>query len=186
VRVCPDTNVLYSARLINLIMRSHAAGIINLAWSDDLLDELQRIFIDRKGVPIDKALAIAEKIREWAPDGAIRRSEYRNLISEMSGPDRTDHVHSAAVRCAGVDVLLTNNTKDFPRRDVGASCRVVTPATFFGELAVQFPAEFARIIRESSAAFRRPPRSPESLLDDLEAVGLLRFAKAVRTEIRRR
>lgn len=186
MRVFPDTNVLYSARLINLIMRAHAAGIVNLAWSDDLLDELQRIFVDRKRMPIDKALVIVEKIREWAPDGVIPRSEYQDLIPEMSGPDRTDRVHSAAVRCASVDVLLTNNTKDFPRRDVGPSCRVVTPANFFGELAAQFPTEFARIIRESSTAFRNPPRDPESLLDDLEAIGLLRFAEAVRTEIRRR
>lgn len=186
MRVFPDTNVLYSARLINLIMRSHAAGIVNLVCSDDLLDELQRIFVDRKGMPIDTALVIVEKIREWVPDGVIPRSEYRNLIPKMSGPDRTDHVHSAAVRFAGVDVLLTNNTKDFPRRDVGPSCRVVTPADFFGELASQFPTEFARIIRESSTAFRNPPRDPESLLDDLEAIGLLRFANAVRTELRPR
>ena len=102
----------------------------------------------------------------------------------MTGPDPTDHVHSAAARAGRVDVLLTNNIRDFPRRDIGRSCQALTPATFFGELGGKYPKELARIINESSAALRRPPKTPEMVLNDLEEIGLVAFARAVRTELR--
>lgn len=185
MRVFPDTNVLFSARLINLIMRSHEARIIDVVWSDDLMIELRRIFVERRRMPESKADWVIDQIRRWSPSGRIARETYADLIPHMKGPDLADRVHSAAARAGRVDVLLTNNTKDFPRSDVGRACRVLTPAAFFGELGEKFPREFARLIHESSAALRRPSRTPDMVLDDLEEVGLIRFARAVRTELRR-
>lgn len=185
MRVFPDTNVLYSARLINLIMRSHADGIFHVVWSDDLMIELRRTFVERRQMPEAKADQVINQIREWSPSGRIARQTYIAMVPQMTGPDPADHVHSAAVRAGNVDVLLTNNIRDFPRRDVGRSCRVLTPAALFGELGPRFSREFARLIHESAATLKRPKTSPEVLLDELEAVGLDKFARAVRTELRR-
>lgn len=170
--------------MINLIMRSHEARIIDVVWSDDLMIELHRIFVERRRMPESKADHVINQLRRWSPSGRIERATYTDLIPGMTGPDPADHVHSAAARAGRVDVLLTNNTRDFPRRDIGSTCQALTPATFFGDLGEKFPREFAQIITESSATLRRPPKTPEMVLNDLEEVGLVRFARAVRTELR--
>jgi hypothetical protein len=185
VRVFPDTNVLFSVRLINLIMRTHEARIIDVVWSDDLMIELRRIFVERRQMSEAKADHVVDQVRRWSPSGRIARAMYADLVPRMTGPDPTDHVHSAAARAGRVDVLLTNNIRDFPRRDIGRSCQALTPATFFGELGGKYPKEFARIINESSVALRRPPKTPEMVLNDLEEIGLVAFARIVRTELRR-
>ena len=166
-------------------MRSHEARIIDVVWSDDLMIELRRIFIERRRMAESKADRVVDQIRTWSASGRIARETYADLIPRMIGPDSADHAHSAAARAGRVDVLLTNNTRDFPRRDVGRACRVLTPTIFFGELGEKFPKEFARLIHESAATLRRPPSTPDMVLDALEEVGLIRFARAVRPELRR-
>lgn len=51
-------------RLINLIMRSHAAGIIAVVWSDELLDEFRRVLTDKKGVDPGRAAEIAARVAD--------------------------------------------------------------------------------------------------------------------------
>lgn len=76
------------------------------------------------------------------------------------------------------DVLLTANPVDFPEDDLG-TCRVLTPDSLFGELALDFAREFAVLLVESSNALRAPSRTPSELLDDLRAIGMERFALEV-------
>lgn len=99
MRVFPDTSVLFPVRLINLIMRSHAYGMIEVVWSDELLHELTRVLQTKKGLTRDRAERVTDRLRSWAPSGRIAPASYRHLAASMTGPDRDDHVHAAAARC---------------------------------------------------------------------------------------
>ena len=63
MRVLPDTNVLFSVRLINLLMRSHAAGIVDVVWSDHLLFEFERVMIEKKGISPSAAAGVVNRIK---------------------------------------------------------------------------------------------------------------------------
>lgn len=135
-------------RLINLIMRSHAAGIIAVVWSDELLDEFRRVLTDKKGVDPGRAAEIAARVADWAPEGRLDPALYSLAVPTMSGPDTADHVHAAAA-AVGADVLLTDNVRDFATEDLGR-CRVLTPADLFAELAIEHAPMFLRVLFETS------------------------------------
>ena len=101
----------------------------------------------------------------------------------MTGPDVDDYVHAAAAS-VGADILLTDNTGDYSPAEV-APCRIATPRVLFGELAETFSMEFARILEETSRVLVRPQRTQHELIDDLAAIGLVRFAELVRDAARR-
>jgi len=182
MRVYPDTNVLFPVRLLNLIMRSHSSGLIEVVWTDELLAELERVLFEKKGVQPVQARAITKRLSEWAPAGRVDPSRYRQSLGGLIGPDQSDHVHAAAARVAA-DVLLSNNLSDFPADDVHP-CRLATPAQLFGELGATYPVEFARVLRESSLGLRHLRRTPLELLNDLRDVGLVEFADRVEPYLR--
>lgn len=173
----PDTNVLFPVRLINLIMRSHAAGLITVVWTDELLDELRRILVEKRGLTPTRAQTISDRITAWAPDGRIPPDRYAARVADMVGPDPADHVHAAAAS-VGADVLCTNNVRDFAVESLD-SCRVLTPAALFAELGQEFGQDFARLLAETSAELRSPRRTAAELLEDLRAIGLTGFADSV-------
>ena len=98
----------------------------------------------------------------------------------MTGPDPGDHVHAAAARGVRAEVLLTSNVADFPAADVGPACRVLHPGDLFAELAGTYPIELGRVIAEMAAHRRRPPMTPDEILDRLDAQGLHAMVSALR------
>ncbi len=178
--VLPDTNILLSIRLLDLVMRSHAFGLFEVVWSDELVDEYRRKLIDVRGRTSEQAAAAAQRFMDAAHEGRIEPREYLHLIPGMLGKDSDDHVISAAARGGGVHVVLTGNISDFPASDIGPGCEALTAAQLFGRLAADFPQDLAAIVRLSSANLTRPPLSPEEILDRLAAVGLTEMATSVR------
>lgn len=97
----------------------------------------------------------------------------------MVGKDPDDHIFATIARAGFVDVLLTLNLVDFPQRDVGSYCRVLSPDLLFSELAEKYPIEFARLLREMSENLRNPPMSVNQVLEYLSKCGLREFVKIV-------
>jgi excisionase family DNA binding protein len=61
----------------------------------------------------DAAAAITAAIREFFADTHIPVDSYRDLISEVDGPDSDDNLHMAAAVAGQVDAIVTWNDKDF-------------------------------------------------------------------------
>lgn len=177
--VFPDTNVLYPIRLADLILRAVEFHLIDLAWTDELLTEIECVLVEKKKIPQASAIKFVNEVRETAPDGRIDPSHYQYLIVSMTGRDPKDHVHAAAARGGFVDVLLTSNIVDFPREDVGSNCRVMLPDELFAELANNFPFELTRIVTEMALHMRRPSMSVRQVLDGLKEIGLTKFVSTI-------
>jgi len=53
VRVLPDTNVCYPISLLDLILRCDEQDLHRVVWTDDLLDELTKVWVRMEhGQPI--------------------------------------------------------------------------------------------------------------------------------------
>lgn len=179
----PDTNILLSVRLLDLVMRSHAYGLINVVWCDELLDEYERTLVSVRHRSEAQAHSHRSRFIRAAPNGRIDPDLYLHLLPEMTGRDGDDHVIAAAAQGGSADVLLTENIRDFPQPDLGVSCVAMTAGQLFTQIAEEFPVDLAHIVIETSMWLTRPPLTPHQVLDKLVDVGLSGMAAKVRPHL---
>ena len=110
-----------------------------------------------------------------------------SLIPALNLPDPDDrHVLAAAVRC-GAQVIVTANLADFPAASLAPyDIEAQHPDEFVLHLVDLAAGAVVATVQEQAAALKRPPRSPEELLDILEAQGLVQSAAALRRLVRGR
>ena len=137
-RVYPDTATLYPISIADLVLRLAEIGVIELLWSDYLLDETTRVLIEDKHLPRSAAVYFCDCIRETFPDGRIERSTYEHLIATRTGPDPKDHEHSAAASAANAHVILAADKTGFPIRDTRPAVRR-HPDDYLSELLNDYP-----------------------------------------------
>ena len=178
-----DANVLYPARLRDLLIRLAIAGLCEARWSDQILDEcFENVLTDRPDLTIEQ-LARTRRLMEIAlPDAAV--DEYEPFVESLDLPDPSDrHVLAAAV-AAGTDLIVTANVRDFPPGKVHPDIRVASPDEFVLMLLEHDLDVVVDVIEAQAAALKNPPMTPEQLLGGLEQVGLVRFVAVLRGALR--
>jgi hypothetical protein len=55
-RVFVDTATLYPVSLADLVLRLAEFGMFDLVWSDHLLLEVERVLVEYKGLPVERAV----------------------------------------------------------------------------------------------------------------------------------
>jgi excisionase family DNA binding protein len=111
-RVFVDTNVLFPFSIMDLMLALTEDGIHDVMWTDELLDEWERVIVEGQRRSPDAAAAITATIREFFADTRIPAESCRSLIAEVEGPDPDDNVHMAAAVAGQVETLVTWNEKD--------------------------------------------------------------------------
>ena len=178
-RVFVDTNVLFPASLADLTLSSAEYGLFELVYSDHLLEEIQRVLVDNKGLAPANAQRFIDEICQTFPTGRINASAYENTADSWTGPDDADLMHLAAAACGGAVVLVTNNTKDFepaiPPAGVSKPT-VMTADEFFCSLLDEgFDEDLVNVINAMISANRRPPQTWDAMMQRLTTVGLPQF-----------
>jgi AcrR family transcriptional regulator len=67
-RVFIDTNVLFPFSVMDLMLALTEDGIHDVVWSDDLLDEWERVIVRERHRSADAAAAITATIRQFFAD----------------------------------------------------------------------------------------------------------------------
>lgn len=67
-----------------------------IIWTEDLLDELARVWIDHGARSAEAAAKVCRDIRDAFVGQDVPRHEYEHLIGAMPGGDPDDHAHAAA------------------------------------------------------------------------------------------
>jgi excisionase family DNA binding protein len=88
-RVFVDTNVLFPFAVMDLMLALTEDGIHDVMWSDDLLDEWERVIVRERHRSPDAAAAITATIRQFFADTRIPIQNYQGMVSEVDGPDPT-------------------------------------------------------------------------------------------------
>jgi predicted nucleic acid-binding protein len=155
-------------------------------WSDDLLDEWERVIVRERRRSPDAAAAITATIRQFFADTRIPLESYRGLIAEVDGPDPDDNAHMAAAVAGQAGSLVTWNARDF---DCGFirkhAIKVMDPDEYLCALYDEFPGEVVATIAKLAASKRRPPMTPVDLADALDRAGVQEFASLVRSHLTR-
>lgn len=179
-RIFVDTSVLFPFSVMDLFLALSEDGVHQVLWTDELLDEWERVIVREHRRSAETAASITSAIREFFADGRIDPPLYRDLVDAMPGDDPDDHAHMAAAVGAGVDALVTSNLRDFPSTALAArGVRVCDPDTYLVELIEQLPDELAATVARIAGEKTRPAMTTDDLLAALRRAGLREFPDRV-------
>ena len=99
---------------MDLLLGMAEDGVHEFIWSNDLLDEWERVIVDNSERSAESAASIVSAIREFFEDGEIPTASYAAEVDHMPSADLDDRKHIAAAKVGRATVLLTRNLKHFP------------------------------------------------------------------------
>ena len=175
-----DANVLYPARLRDLLIRLAIAGHYHARWSEQILDEcFSNLIKDRPDLPVVHLQRTRTLMAVALPDADVAGDAA--ALETIFLPDPDDrHVVATAI-AASASLIVTSNLSDFP---VGPLTRygleAVSPDEFVHRLILDDVDAVAEVIEQQAASLRNPPMTTDELLDGLEVVGLTRTVNALR------
>jgi predicted nucleic acid-binding protein len=179
-RVFVDTSVLFPFSVMDLFLALSEDGVHQVLWTDELLEEWERVIVREQRRTPETARSVTAAIREFFADCRILPESYAHLVDQMTGNDPDDHVHMAAAVAAGVDTLVTANRADFPTgplRKLGVE--VMGPDAYLTELFEDLPSEVTGAVLRIAGERTRPPMTPSDLLAALRGAGLHVFPDRV-------
>jgi len=174
-----DANVLYPARLRDLLVRLAIAGLYRARWTDQILDEcFENLIADRPDLAAEHLQRTRQLLSIAIPDAVV--VGYDHLVEGLDLPDADDrHVLAAAI-AAQAECLVTANLDDFPAWALPTGVAVVSPDAFVLMLIQADPDAVATVVDAQAAALRKPPLTTAELLEGLEVVGLRMSVDALR------
>jgi len=183
-RVFVDTSVLFPFSVMDLFLALSENGIHEVVWTDELLDEWERVIVREHQRSPASAASVTAAIREWFADSRIDPATYRDLSPDMPGPDPDDHVHSAAAIAAHAAALITWDTAGFPVETLALrGLRVIDPDRYLVEVFEEFPDEVVNTIAEIARSKTRPPKTKNDIISALEQAGLKNLPAILRSRL---
>jgi predicted nucleic acid-binding protein len=172
-KVVLDGNVLFPFSLRDTLLRAAAAGLFQLYWSEEILDETMRKLVGTGTITDEQAARLRAAMTRAFPESMV--VGYESLVDVMPNEPKDRHVAAAAVK-AGAQVIVTNNLKDF--RTLPDGIEAQSADEFLCNLFDLVPDQMVDLVREQAAALKNPPRSFGELLGGL-AKTVPEFARGV-------
>jgi hypothetical protein len=190
-RAFPDTSVLYPSSLLDLFMRLAERRVHTIVWSDDLLDELGRVWAEgraagRRVPSTGGAAAALEGIRKTFSASLVQRHLYEPLIDRMPGNDLEDKPHTAAaVAGRATHIVTSDRSGGFPRRAIRKNFGILVtgPDAYLADVAREFPDDCRGVVQEMVTRRARsvPTWTVEAQLQRWEeTIRLRKFVKQLR------
>lgn len=179
--VLVDACSLVPALNRNLLLSLAEAELFRVRWSVAILDEAERAIakvIAAKGVADAESMAKRARANMEHAFGEATVTGYEDLIDGLKGlPDLKDaHVIAAAVKTRA-SVIVTDNLRDFPEQLLAPlDLEAKTADAFIADTIDLDIGRAVAAVRRMRERFRKPEKSPEVLLLDMEAAG---FTEAV-------
>jgi predicted nucleic acid-binding protein len=169
-----DTNVIYPLWTRDLLMWFAFSELYTPKWSKNIFTEWIEV-MKRKGVSDEMAYKRANVMNQAFPDAIVKN--YESLINTLDLPDMDDrHVLAAAIKTKA-DLIITNNTKDFPSEylaefDLKAKC----PDDFFTDVIDLNRDLSVKAFRKLVLNKKAPPLDEYEVLEILRRNGLTKTA----------
>lgn len=180
-RVFLDTSICTPISVLDLMLRCDEHDLHRIAWTEDLLAELELVWVRQGARSAESARGITDSIPAAFADQEVPRQTYSHLIAGMPGDDAADHQHAAAAVAIAPAILLTANLKHFP---APALAKLGVTVSGVDEYALGLlddqPDELSEIIDEMSASRQRPRMTPDEIVEALNRAGLKKFGDRIR------
>ena len=178
-----DANVLYPAPLRDILVRLAMEGLVRARWTHAIHEEWTRNLLrNRPDLAEDQLLRTRELMDRAVRDSVV--TGYEKHISDLTLPDPGDrHVLAAAIH-SRADIILTLNTRDFPKSALDPH-RIVSrdPDAFVASLIDGQVERVCGVVRAQRSALLSPPLTVEEFLDALRVVGMSKTVRKL--EVRR-
>ena len=176
-----DANVLYPAPLRDFLLSLAAEGLYSPKWSTKIQNEWTRnVLKNRSDIQEVQLIRTIEVMDIAFPDAQV--TGYQSLVGGLTLPDANDrHILAAAIRC-NAEVIVTDNTKDFPKTclepfDIEAQ----RPDVFISNI-IDLDSEVSiQALQKQVARLKNPRRTIEDVLSTLEKNGLVESVATLRT-----
>jgi predicted nucleic acid-binding protein len=164
--VLADANILFSRTLRDYVLYAADEGAIEVHWSREILAEMSRNLRENLGLSHDRTTRLEQLMNDYI-EYALVEVDPGDLAAvgavEMDAKDR--HVLAAALS-ADADILLTDNTKDFPAQWMAEQgIELLTGGQLLVRLADRFPDKM-RAAHEKTV--RYSPKPEADILTTLE------------------
>jgi predicted nucleic acid-binding protein len=183
-----DACALAGALKRNLLLSLAEAEFFRVRWSAPILNETEaaiRAILTGKGVEdADDRAARARAYMEAAFEEATVEG-FEALTTSCAGlPDPKDaHVVAAALKTQAA-VIVTDNLRDFPDTILNPlNLEARSTDAFIADTIALDPGRAIAAIRIMRERLRRPEKTAEMLLLDMEAVGLIETADVLRPHV---
>ena len=132
-----DSNVLFPFRTRDILLRFHHAGLVQVRWTKQILDEWTRNLLDWKPYLKRSVRSQRRAMNEHFGDALVTGHE--TLIETLDLPDAdVRHVLAAAIRCSA-KYVITENLADFPDE-------TITADAFLSQIVELHPSEALAVL----------------------------------------
>lgn len=171
-----DACVLYPAPLRDFLIRLALTGLFAARWSDRIHDEWTSSLLAERPELASQIARTRSLMDEAVEDCLI--TGYEQFINALALPDPNDrHVLAAAI-CAGAQLIVTANLKDFPAETLNRfGMEAVHPDAFVEQQMDLHEDAVIRVAKLHHESLKNPPKSVEEYLNTLAAQGLVVTAK---------
>ena len=173
-RVVVDACALLPVTLCDILLRAASAGLFQIYWSEQILEETRRNLVFKLGLTDEQAANRCNAMRRHFREAMV--TGYEPHVAAMENDPKDRHVAAAALK-AGAQVIVTSNVRDFKKLPEGVEAQ--TPDEFLCNLFGLGPSRMVTLVKAQAAALKRPPVSFEQVLGGLATV-VPDFAGAIR------
>ena len=175
-----DACVLYPAPLRDLLVWVGMTGMVQVKWTNEILDECFRAILDKKPELSPERLERTRTLMNRAVRDVLVEG-YEGIVEALELPDPNDrYVLAAAIRC-GAQAIVTSNLKHFPDGALAPyNVEALHPDRFVLDLLDLAPGLVLKVIDDQVRALKKPPMELTELLDRLEGNGLVQTTAEVK------
>lgn len=143
--VLADAIILFSRTLRDYFLYAADAGAIEIHWSQLILDEMSRNMRDRLGLAQDATDRLEQLMNDYLEYALVEVShDDVEIVAEVAMDAKDRHVLAAALS-AEADILVTENTRHFPRAWMTEhGIELLTATQLLARLIEQFPDKIRR------------------------------------------
>jgi len=162
-----DADVLYPARLRDVLLSVAEAGLYRVIWTERILDEMVRnVLGDRPDLTPSQLDHTVSCMMNAFPEAMV--TGYESLENVMTNHEKDRHVLAACIR-GRADVLVTCNAKHFPPECCSSyDIDVQDPDEFLLYAYDLRPEAFMAAIERMLQRNQSPPRNIPEFLESLQ------------------
>lgn len=167
-----DANVLYPFLVRDVLLSLAEAGLYRPLWTDAINAEWSKRLIENTPDKAAKINATILTMNRAFPEAIV--DHYADLIPGLDLPDPNDrHVLAAAIRGAA-NVIVTENTRDFPARILGEyDLETRSTDEFMANISELHPADAVAALKTMRGRYNNPGLSADELLQAMLRCGLV-------------
>lgn len=176
-----DANVLYPADLRSFLMYLAVFAAFQARWSDEVHEEwISNLLSNRSDLTREQLEKVWRLMDLHAPGASV--TDYEHLIPTLNLPDPMDrHVLAAAIQ-GEASVIVTQNLKDFPSKQLEEHSIKAQSADDFVMGLLESAPEIVQAAAETHRqSLKNPPKTVQQYLTTLELQGLVRVVSVLRT-----